>query len=468
MRRASSRSRRVSRSEAPPAEPRAARAGCAVAWWALALTLLGTAWAVDPWAEASFDAPKRLVWMVGAVVAAAAVWWGAVPTLDLRAWRRWPLPARAAGAAGVMLALGAFVSASLSPHQAIAWGSLRTAVVAALLAAVGASRVFDDAHWRRLLMIAAAAVGLNAALSMAQAAGLSLPLPIARLGGRLPGGALLGNEGYVAIASALLGAGGLAIGLSAAPPWVRRLGAAAAALGAAAVVVNRNTTGVAALAVAAAVIVCVRLRRPHGVTVLTAALVLAGLAATVPPVRQATWDRVLDAAVVPVTAGNGRPLPILERYDRLTTYRLGAWVAAAGMIADRPLAGFGPGTFGVEFLPHRLDAERRLHARFVQPAGSTFVQAHQDYLQLAAEAGLPAAVCGAAGVALLLGWLVFAPSGRDAADPERLVLAGVISSGAVAALAWFPFQIPLTATILLLALGRAWSLVRHPGPGDGA
>ncbi len=468
MSRVARRPRAAGRPGPPPAAAslRTADAPARIAWWALALTLAGTGWVVDPWADASFDAPKRLIWLVGAAGAAAAAWWRAAPGFDARAWRGWPVPARATVAAGAAVAACAFVSAVVSPHQAVAWSALRTASLASLLAVIGASRVLDGRRWQQLLAVAATVVGGNAVLSLAQAAGLELPLPVARLGGRLPTGALLGNEGYVAIAATLLAAGGVALAISRAPSQARRAGLAAALLGTAAIIVNRNTSGAAAFAVAAVVVVSVRRGRPKVVIAMAAALLLAGLAAAVAPVRQATWDRILDPAGVPLISGTGRPLPTVERYDRLATYRLGAWISAAGMVADRPLTGFGPGTFAVEFLPHRLDAERRLHARFVQPAGSTFVQTHQDYLQLAAEAGVPAAVCAAGALGLLLGWLVFARSAPPAADPERLVLTGVIAAGAVAAVAWFPFQIPLTATLLLLTLGRAWALVRWAGPGD--
>jgi len=102
-------------------------------------------------------------------------------------------------------------------------------------------------------------------------------------------------------------------------------------------------------------------------------VVLGATTALFPPLRAATWDA----------------LP-LSSYQQVTTYRVGPWIAAVDMAAERPLSGYGPGTFAAEMQTHQFAAEIRLHERLGQPTGASFVRAHQDYLQLAAEAGIPA------------------------------------------------------------------------------
>ena len=65
------------------------------------------------------------------------------------------------------------------------------------------------------------------------------------------------------------------------------------------------------------------------------------------------------------------------------------------------------------------------------------------------------------GLAVLaaLGSLVNGRLRRAATDAEAAALLGLLAAGAVAALAWFPLQIPFTAMLLLLAAGRGWRLI---------
>jgi O-antigen ligase len=102
----------------------------------------------------------------------------------------------------------------------------------------------------------------------------------------------------------------------------------------------------------------------------------------------------------------------------------------------------------------------RVRERFPQPEGKTFAHAHNDYLELAAEAGLPALLAALAGVAAVLYGLALRLWRRH--DVEAAVLFALLVAGSVAALAWFPLHIPLLAMILLLALGRAWRRVAAP------
>ena len=60
-----------------------------------------------------------------------------------------------------------------------------------------------------------------------------------------------------------------------------------------------------------------------------------------------------------------------------------------------------------------------------------------------------------------LGVLIFGllQRARSPGRAEPLAVLGILVAGAVAALAWFPLQMPLTAVVLLLACGRGWRLL---------
>jgi O-antigen ligase len=127
------------------------------------------------------------------------------------------------------------------------------------------------------------------------------------------------------------------------------------------------------------------------------------------------------------------------------------------MTRERPLLGFGPGTFPAEYIPHRLAAEIRAKRRFVSPlVTSSYAEAHSEYLQVASDAGILAALAAIGAVGGLLVAIVGAAWRRR--SPEAIVLAAVLATGAAAALTWFPLQRPITAVPLLLAAGRAWKV----------
>jgi O-antigen ligase len=143
------------------------------------------------------------------------------------------------------------------------------------------------------------------------------------------------------------------------------------------------------------------------------------------------------------------------RWDALTSNRLGPWAAAVEMARARPIAGFGPGTFEAEFVPHRMRAEMRHRTRLVTPVlTSSYGETHCEPLQAVAEWGLPAGTAATAAVLLLV--LLTVARARHSQDDEGLVLAGVLVAAAVAALTWFPFQQASTTAPVLVALGRAW------------
>jgi len=149
--------------------------------------------------------------------------------------------------------------------------------------------------------------------------------------------------------------------------------------------------------------------------------------------------------------------------EQATTYRIGAWAAAWQMIEARPWTGHGPGSYPLQSQRYRFVAERTIQVRLRPPPTATaYAHAHQDYLQLAAECGVPTLIAALLAIGTLLHGLLacIEAAARDGRrDVEALGLLAILVAGGVAALAWFPLQIPLTALILLLAAGRAWRRV---------
>ncbi len=122
--------------------------------------------------------------------------------------------------------------------------------------------------------------------------------------------------------------------------------------------------------------------------------------------------------------------------------RLAAWEVTLGLIGERPLLGHGLGTYQSLF-PMARDARFTL----------MYDYAHNTYLELAAELGLPATVALLAGAVL-----AFACCLRGTTSGQGLrVLPLAAASGTVAvgmhALVDFGVQIPAVAVSLAVLLG---------------
>src|ERR1700730_11197187 len=413
--------RKPRRTEAKADDSRARGVRAALSALFLAAAFAATALVFDSGAESSFDAPKRLL----SLLAIAA---GTLAASGLSRWEK-PLaqPGRpawwdgraAAALAGIALLL-AFASAAASPHHDIALDSMRTLLVTACLLPLGASRVLLR-HRGALLAAFLATAAIDAAVSILQARRIYQPFPLVTQGDREATGAFAGNVGYLALALALAAVAALGVALVSRRPAERIAAGALTLLFAAALLANRNLTSLSALAAGTAVLLF-GLAGRRALLPLGAAVLVAGLGIAVyAPMRV----RAVQAA---------RSLRAGE-WDQLLSYRTAPWAAALWMIREHPLLGFGPGTFGAEFVRHRLQAEIALRRRLTSPlASSTYGEAHCDYLQPFAEAGVPAGVAVLGAAALLLGSLArFARSATDSAKREAVFLLALLAAGAMAA-----------------------------------
>jgi O-antigen ligase len=311
-----------------------------------------------------------------------------------------------------------------------------------LFVPLGASRAFVRG---RALLVAAflGASALNAAISLLQSRGVQ-PFRLQTFGTRNETGALAGNVGYLALTAALASVLSLGIVIAARRRFLRLLAGAVLLLLVGTLVVNRNLTALASAAAGTAALLIALFGR-RSLPAMGAVLVVLVLAVFGIPALRQRASEVLSAA----RAGD---------WDRLTTYRTGAWAAALEMTHERPITGWGPGTYAAEFVPHRLKADIRARRRFVNPLlTSSYSEAHCDYLQAFAEVGIPGGVAAlvAAG-ALLVG--VRRETRSRASPAEAAILLGFLVAGAAAALTWFPLQRPISAAPLLLAAGRGWRL----------
>lgn len=408
----------------------------------LILALIGSGTLVDTAADESFIAIQRISLFFGTLLLGCAGFvWKHAGTSRVTQGNpaRWPVWGLAATLAWILIGSWQVVD----PRLIGDWFAMAT------LAAAAAVMVPKLVPLKRAWLITMTAVAINVVLSLLQHFVAELQLSTIQLGGRLATTALLGNEGYVAMAAALGGGAAIALALRGNATHHRLVGGVFFLVCLVSIVANRQITAALGLATSVVFVLLVRIGwRPVRIG---ATLALLGLASI-------------------VTLGTLKaPAPDLDRAERIqhwnyvSTYRLGPMAAAVEMIEDAPIFGHGLGSFAEQAQVRRIEAEQRWRSALPMPPNAqAFVHVHQDYLQLAAEAGIPALLLAL----IALGWsvvnLLTIALRTQAAEP--LALLGLLASGSVMSLAWFPMHIPLTQALLAIATGRAIAVLAASAP----
>lgn len=138
------------------------------------------------------------------------------------------------------------------------------------------------------------------------------------------------------------------------------------------------------------------------------------------------------------------------------TGRLDGWIAAAHQLSKHPWTGVGQGAFRPEFIPAKIALLEQGVTFYSEQPYAVFANAHNEWLEVAAEWGL--------GGLLALGWALWqllgevrrlAPEGDGRRD---LAWAG-LSALALLSSFWFPWRVALVAFPYLVFL--SWILA-HP------
>jgi O-antigen ligase len=400
------------------------RLGLAAAWALFLLVPL----LVFPTAKEAFRLPKLLAseWLGLASLAGLA--WGLrrVPRVGWRELRA--LPALVAVAPLVLLALLSRATTDHPLHVARALPSLL--VGAACL--VGWSAGLAPRHRESLLRALLVPASLVALLGVLQFHGAFNPFGFVAVRGRLEVTSLAGNPGD-------LGAYLVLPCLIAQVALAERRGAARWAAGAALLVVVYalavSQTLAALVAAAAGSLVLWGLRfspRRALLAIVAGAGVAALLVAVVEPLR----ERV-QAKAAQLVAG---------KWNDLLTGRPDAWAAALWMVCRHPLTGVGFGAYRAEVLPARAALVAGGRELYSEQAQTSFANAHNDYLEVGAELGVPGWLALAWGL-----WVVVRRALAAPAADRALVWSGLVALALLAA-ASFPFELALVAYPWLLFL----------------
>ena len=175
---------------------------------------------------------------------------------------------------------------------------------------------------------------------------------------------------------------------------------------------------------------------------------------------------LLVAFYPPLTERSRQLRTLIERkdYNAVLTNRLTSFFAATEMAKQHPIAGIGPGTFGWHYFEYRLLVEEKRPELGESRRGAqwnyNFGEVHNDHLEIAAEAGVPAwllyiAALGVlASTSLRRGAVSAGPRGEIA----RLLAMPLAAGFFVLTLAQFPLQLAATVTtyLFLAALCFSW------------
>jgi O-antigen ligase len=419
-----------------------------------------------PALQAPFLVPKFAALEVGATLAFVAFALGRVKT----GGPRWA-PSLVAGALLVVGTSAVSWAAATARAPGAPYAVPALARWAALFGLACGASVLDDAPDARQrvlegVTIAAAAVAVIGLLQHLEMLPLSIPVISTP-------GSTFGNRNLAAEAMALA----LPLGVGAAAGAGRAAGAEPAA--------QRSRRAVLLVALSLE-LVYLAVTRARGAWLGAAC----GLAVTlwlarirVTRVSRVSLALALGAVVVASVAAfvpgrfNPRDAGDAKRYSRLVEVleggfdarstalrtRLGLWRRTVAMVGDFPWLGVGPGNWPV-FFPRY--AEPGATRDGVLSAALAPRQAHDDFLERAAETGIPGLLAlGAlgAGVAMAIGRRL--KSGDAGTRVSSAAGAGAWASLGALCLASFPFEMPATIALAGLALGL---VATDPPPPEGA
>ena len=158
---------------------------------------------------------------------------------------------------------------------------------------------------------------------------------------------------------------------------------------------------------------------------------------------------------------------LLSLADPMSDERIGLWLAAMAMFLEHPFTGIGAGVFGIAY----PDVVSMIQLPDGYEAGSGFIPwAHNMYLELLAEYGLPGFLAYAIITAWLLGKLVAQivlgqgrGRGDDPDDPRHWAVALLISWLAILTMAMLDlsFHRHWVVYIYWLMVGLSFSIVLH-------
>lgn len=141
-----------------------------------------------------------------------------------------------------------------------------------------------------------------------------------------------------------------------------------------------------------------------------------------------------------------------------TSNRLPSWNVAWTMFGERPVTGVGPGGFAARYMSYKLAGDER-HPEWLKFGNFNFGEAHNDHLQLLAEAGLP----GYALFMIISGRVALLSLRLRRRGDERARFVSVFAFPAavgfgVAMLAQFPMHLtaPSAVAVFAAALCHAW------------
>ena len=164
---------------------------------------------------------------------------------------------------------------------------------------------------------------------------------------------------------------------------------------------------------------------------------------------RASWLLLALVVTVGLVVGIGPLLDRLSEFEDAARGRGRLYVSTLELIGDYPIAGVGPGMYKWRFRPYQTDQGR-----------IRYDHAHNDYLETAAEWGLPLAL----GLWSFLVWRlwrsirIFLNAQRSWRQGLALGCAGSIFSLLVHSLVDFNLQIPSVAMTFFAIVALAWSL----------